>query len=368
MKTLTQMRAASELLSVPNDGAARNKAPTHSTHGLPGTQRGWVPYHGAVARACRAYLRTDSRGRVMDADLANLAAVFIAACYRWQGHSTRNGGGWFTKTDAQWCDELCVHKERLWDVLRFVCIDDQTSAVLGAPSIGIVRRRAGRQHLASAYLVDSERAGAWWLASGRQPALAAAPEAVDKLGTTPGTTESSCQRSLTTSCQRSLTHHTNIFGGGGKKESESAPAHLSRDDAERLLVQLFGNRWANALDRAVPIAPATSEQELIRDQLRTQMRDWLSGEVEQYLRDVWGIADEGVLWEVGATAAVMGFDVRLIREHVGDKVLADNVGRTMRNPTGVFVHRWRTKAGGWFNAALRAQGYIAANAAQEVTR
>lgn len=325
-----------------------------STAALPGTQVGWVPYHGAIARACRMYLKTDTLGRVQDSDLSNLTAIFIAACYRWRGHSTKHQGGWFSKTDAQWCDELAVHKERLWDVIRFACIDDGTTAALGVPNIGIIRRRTGGRHNAAAYLVDDERAGQWWLTSGPQPAL----QAGDNLGITVGETQGSCQPSLTSGCQPSLTHQTNsLFGGVLElKKEENAHVKLSRDEAERKLAEVFGARWANALDRAVPVLPMSPAQEMTLAMLRKSLTHFYDYSLEQYCRDVWTINDAGVLWEIGAGCGAIGLTAGWIKREIGDKVLSDNAGKTMRNPTGVFIHRVRQTLGNMMGVAIRRAG------------
>ena len=346
--------AASGLPSTPRGRAElRDKAPMRSTATLPGTHIGWVPYHGAIARACRMYLKTDTLGRVQDSDLSNLTAIFIAACYRWRGHSTKHQGGWFSKTDAQWCDELAVHKERLWDIIRFACIDDATTTALGVPNIGIIRRRTGGRHNAAAYLVDDERAGQWWLTSGPQPAL----QAGDNLGITVGETQGSCQPSLTTTCQPSLTHHTDdLFGGVLESTNkEKARTELSRDELERKLAEVFGVRWANALDRAVPVLPMSPAQEMTREILRQSLAATLDRGVEQYCRDEWTINDAGVLWEIGAGCSVLGLNAAWLRREVGDIVRADNAGHTMRNPTGVFVHRVRQRFANFYGVAIQAQ-------------
>lgn len=328
----------------------QDKAPKRDTTALPGTHVGWVPYHGAIARACRTYLRTDTRGHVIDSDLANLTAIFIAGCYRWRGKSTRAQGGWFSKTDAQWCDEIGIHKERLWDILRFACIDDATATALGVPNIGIIRRRTGGRHNAAAYLVDDTRAGAWWLTSGPQPAL----QAVDNVGMTPLMTPASCQASLTSGCQASLTHQTNsLFGGVGKKEEDAQTAVLTRDAIERQLAEVFGDRWIRAIDKNVPLRPDTPARQMIHAGLRKSLVETLDGELRDYLRGEWAIADEGVLWELGAACAHLGFTAAWVRREVGDPTHADNRGKTMRNPTGVFVHRLRARFAQMFAVALR---------------
>lgn len=300
------------------------------------------------------YLRTDTLGRVQDSDLSNLAAIFIAACYRWRGLSTKHQGGWFSKTDAQWCDELSIHKERLWDVIRFACIDDATSTALGVPNIGIVRRRTGGRHNAASYLVDDERAGQWWLTSGPQPAL----KAGDNLGITNGENQGTCQPSLTSGCQPSLTHQTNsLFGGVLEiKKEENARTELSREDAERKLAEVFGARWANALDRNVPVFPMTPAQEMTMTMLRTSLAGFYDHALEQYCRDAWGISDAGVLWEVSAGCGAIGLTAGWVKREIGDKVLSDNVGKTMRNPTGVFIHRVRQHLGRMIGVAIRATG------------
>lgn len=351
----------------------QNKVSKGVSAGLPGTESGWVAYHGAVAAACRKHFRTDKVGRVLDRDLANLCALFIAACYKWRGKS-KHGGAWFSKTDAQWCAELGLHKERLWDILRFVCIDDAKNEPLGAPSIGIIRRcTAGRFNTAE-YLLDDARALAWWHTSGLQPALAAPdepelpqpssalealfarykrgelPASGDALSTipknlwiTPPDGGGKLSMMVDTSCQPSLTHQTNIFVGDWelRKKEDALQDAIASDHVfvSMVLRSVFGNRWKRTLDRTEPVADQTPEHRVVVEQMRRALKGHFDRACEQYLRDEWRITDELVLFELIASCSYL--DVRLDEIKSLGGTIRMSKGDLIKNPTGMLVYRLR---------------------------
>lgn len=351
----------------------QNKVSKGVNAGLPGTENGWIAYHGAVAAACRKHFRTDKAGRVLDRDLANLCALFIAACYKWRGKS-KQGGAWFSKTDAQWCAELGLHKERLWDVIRFVCIDDAKNEPLGVPSIGIIRRRTAGRFNTAEYLVDDARALAWWHTSGLQPTLAtpdepelpqsaSALEALfirhkrgelstngDALSTMPKnlwiTTPSGGGKLSTmvdTSCQRSLTLQTKIsvVDWELRKNENALQDAIAADHAFITLVlsSVFGNRWKRTLDRTEPVNDPTPEHRVVVEQMRRALKGHLDRALEQYFRDDWGMMDEMVLFELIASCSYL--DVHLDEVKFLGSAIKMGPGGLIKNPTGMLVYRLR---------------------------
>jgi hypothetical protein len=128
--------------------------------------RGWLPYHPAVALALRRHMPTRT------AQHAPMAALFLAAVWKWSGRSTHAGDGFFTKTVNQWCDELAVSRRTIDTIQQFLCVD-QNGATYGTPNLGLVTfatlGNANRGH----YRANKDTAERWWLVNGSQPALPA---------------------------------------------------------------------------------------------------------------------------------------------------------------------------------------------------
>lgn len=327
---------------------------------LNGQHPGWIPFHPAVAEACMADLPRDRKGRVRDADLANLAALFIAACYGWSGRSSRLEGGWFEKTDDQWRDELCVRtRNRLWDVIRFVCLDDATGAPLGVPGVGIVRRRTGGYRNSAQYRLDEPRIAAWWLARGLQPALSA-PEVIHtvdgvvrKRVDNSKSGAGSCRHVSTPSCRHVSTTTQKLISDDEKKTILNTD-FANRDFVIQTLKEIYGGRWLRALNRNAPEVSDSPERQMTIAVLRANLARGLDYELEQYHRDQWGIADEAMLFELGAGCAYLDLPLSYVRE-IGDRVRGENAGRTQRNPTGVYIHRLRSTLAKWAGLARLTQ-------------
>lgn len=338
---------------------------------LAGKASGWITFHPEVARALARHLKTDARGHVQDRDLAVLSALFLAACFRWRGKSTTLGGGWFSKTDRQWCDELAVHKTRLYDIVRFVCMNDADGVPMGTPCVGLVRRRTGegQRNNGAHYLIDTAQLTAWWLSSGLQPALASdsvgdseaaqieAPSA--PAPTTPVVHNPvdncecggvGCSACLTTGCSACLTtSDKRLFDDEKLNEKEKL-----RDPKFVLSVLklAYGDKWQKTLNRNAPITTSEVNRESAVGFLRKTMAQALSTEIEIYHREFWGIVHEDIVFELGTGCALLDLDKRTLEERVGNIVLKENMGRTQRNPTGVYINRLR--------------GYMAKIAALEV--
>lgn len=329
---------------------------------LAGKASGWITFHPEVARALARHLKADARGHMQDRDLAVLSALFLAACFRWRGKSTVLGGGWFSKTDRQWCDELAVHKTRLYDIVRFVCLNDSDNKPMGAPCVGLVRRRTGegQRNNGAHYLIDGERLSAWWLSSGLQPALAGesdvnqiAPPSEDAPEAAPATPSPvidnpvdncecggvGCQACLTTGCSACLTtSDKRLFDDGKLNEKDKA---ADPKFVLSVLKSAYGDKWQKTLNRNAPITTSEVDRESAVMFLRKTMAQALSNEIEIYHREFWGIVHEDIVFELGLGCALLDLDKRTLEERVGDIVLKENRGLTQRNPTGVYINRLR---------------------------
>ena len=130
---------------------------------LSGSAPGWIPFHSEFAGALRRQIPDRN-----DHPKSNVAALFVAACLRWTGKSTRLQGGWFDKTDAQWMDELnCSYRWLRW-VYGFVCASPGEVSPRG---LGLVNRITEGRDNAAKYCINRDRLEGFWLLSGTQPVL-----------------------------------------------------------------------------------------------------------------------------------------------------------------------------------------------------
>lgn len=130
---------------------------------LSGSAPGWIPFHSEFAGALRRQIPDRN-----DHPKSNVAALFVAACLRWTGKSTRLQGGWFDKTDAQWMDELnCSYRWLRW-VYGFVCAAPGEVSPRG---LGLVNRITEGRDNAAKYCINRDRLEGFWLLSGTQPVL-----------------------------------------------------------------------------------------------------------------------------------------------------------------------------------------------------
>jgi len=130
---------------------------------------GHIPYHPEVARALRRSLPRNYHGYV------TMLALFLAACFRWTGRSTSKRGDGdlsFGKTEGQWVDELGISKNQFRLAQKLLCVDAHGKAK-GTPNLGLVScvTRRNRNGVENRYVFLRDRAAAWWLINGPQPAF-----------------------------------------------------------------------------------------------------------------------------------------------------------------------------------------------------
>jgi len=137
--------------------------------GKPADVTGYIPYHPEVARALRRSLPRNYHASVP------MLALFLAACFRWTGKSTRKSGAGdlsFGKTNPQWIDELGISLNQVKLAQNLLCTDADGNA-RRAPNLGLVKCVARRTKFGveNRFTFLPERVAAWWLLNGPQSPL-----------------------------------------------------------------------------------------------------------------------------------------------------------------------------------------------------
>ncbi|MCL5994503.1 MAG: hypothetical protein M1546_00415 [Chloroflexi bacterium] len=193
-------------------------------HFFTGQTDGWVHYHPAVTEALRRHIPHRH-----DQSKAIPTAIFLALCFRWCGRSTRNKGGWFDKTDREWCREIGC-SQRTWYWIRdFVCVDADTGQPLGVPNLGLVLTRTGGVDNRSHYLPNRQQIELWWLNAGPQPALPMGKDLLDL----PADDDSGCSNSGVTGCSNSGVTGCSNSGVTGCSNSGVTPIETSLDSSNQ---------------------------------------------------------------------------------------------------------------------------------------
>jgi|GEM_PF-2383371 len=137
--------------------------------GKPAVVTGYIPYHPEVARALRRSLPRNYHANVP------MLALFLAACFRWTGRSTKKRGEGdrsFGKTIPQWEEELGISKNQIKMAIGLLCVDG-SGAAKGRTNLGLVKC-VSRRHatgVENRFTFLPENAEQWWLTFGPQPAL-----------------------------------------------------------------------------------------------------------------------------------------------------------------------------------------------------